>query len=92
MDDFDVQSITGKAVLLVIYEFVVIFAYIFFSKPFAEICAAFQNINIQEVVDYIPHVESIFMMIMAVAGIIGIVAFIVSIFRSEGEWMFVRYR
>ena len=90
--DPDVESLTAAAVFLVVYEFIIIVGYIFFSRPFAVICAAFANVNIQEVVDFVPKTEAVFMLMMAIAGVIPIVWFIFWVYKSEPDWRFVKYR
>lgn len=88
--DLDTVSITAAAVFLVVYEFIIIVGYIFFSKPFAVICTAFLNVNTQELIDFIPKTEAVFMLMMAIAGIIPIVWFIFWVYQSNPEWRFVK--
>jgi len=85
------MSIIQSAGMLLIYEFIIIILYIFTSNPFMQIFAAFQGLSVAELQDYVPTIQTVYFLIFAIAGVIGIVWWVLSTFISEHEYGFQRY-
>lgn len=90
MFDIEVDSIIPAAVLLLVYEFLIIVIYLFFSEPFIAIVAGFQGLSVPEVQTYTPKILTYFTMMMAIAGVVPILWFIVWVYHREPDWRFNR--
>jgi len=87
------MNLAFKGVIMAVYLFVLIVAYIVLSSPFASIMADFNNLNLTnsdtEVESGTTAGQLVFDMVFAALGLVPLLWFIVSCFYREPDW---RYR
>lgn len=82
-----------SGIILLVYSFVVIAAYIFISSPFDDMVSGFEDVNLTssdiEVENSASYIRIVFDMSFAILLLGPIVWFILSLLRREPDW---RYR
>ena len=87
------MNLAFKGVIMSVYVFVLIVAYIVLSSPFASIMTDFDNLNLTnsdaEIESGTGYGQLVFDMVFAALAIVPLLWFIISCFNREPDW---RYR